>query len=141
MADENPSDENLRRIFDVAKVIAVVGASGNPDKASNRVPAYLQQHGYRIIPVNPGGEEILGEDAVTTLDAISEDIDVVQVFRPADETPGIAEQAVAAGAKVLWLQQGITSADASEIAREAGLTVVMDDCMMEAHRRTVAASG
>jgi uncharacterized protein len=138
MAHENPSDDELRTVFETAQVVAVVGASDNPDKASHGIPAYLQEQGYRIVPVNPGGGTVLGEEAVASLAEVDEDIDIVDVFRPSEETPEIAEQAVAAGAKVLWLQKGISNDDASEIAREAGLTVVMDACIMQAHRRVRA---
>jgi uncharacterized protein len=135
MAHENPPEGELAELLQTMKVIAVVGASGDPDKAGNSIPVYLQEHGYRIVPVNPGGGEILGEEAVASLADASGDIDVVNVFRPSEETPGIAEDAVASGAKVLWLQKGIANEQAAEIAREGGLTVVMDDCMMQAHRR------
>jgi uncharacterized protein len=130
----NPADDRLREIYDTAKVIAVVGASTSEDKPAGYVPAYLQEHGYRIVPVNPGGGEILGEPVVEGLTDITDDVDVVDVFRPAEETPEIARHAAEIGAKVLWLQSGIVSEEAAGIARDAGLTVVMDACMKQTHR-------
>lgn len=131
----NPPDDTLREIYGAARVIAVVGASGNRKKPAHQIPLYLQRQGYRIVPVNPGGEEILGQPAVDDLSAVTEPIDVVDVFRPAQEAVGIANEAVAVGAKVLWLQTGIVSEDAAAIAEDAGLTVVMDACMGQTHQR------
>jgi hypothetical protein len=131
---DNPSEEDLRRIYAQTKTIAVVGASADEAKASHRVPRYLQSQGYRLLPVSPKGGEILGEPVYKSLDEVDVPIDVVQVFRPAEETPGIARQAVAAGAKVLWLQAGIFSEEAEQIARDGGLEVVMDICMGVTHR-------
>jgi uncharacterized protein len=128
-----PTDDELRHIYEATKTIAVVGASNNPGKAAHNIPAYLQRQGFRIIPVNPTAPEILGERAFRSLDDLEEPVDAVDVFRPAEEAPGIARQAVAAGAKVLWLQAGIVSEEAARIAREGGLTVVMDRCMGETH--------
>jgi predicted CoA-binding protein len=93
------------------------------------VPARLQQAGFRIIPVNPRGGEILGEKVYATLADVPEQVDVVEVFRPSADAPGVARQAVAAGARVLWLQEGITSPEARAIAEEAGMTYVEDRCM------------
>lgn len=128
------NDDQLRQILDTARTIAVVGASGSPQKAAQEIPAYLQEQGYRVIPVNPTKDEILGTGAVDSLREL-EDVDVVDVFRPADEAPDIARAAVDIGASVLWLQLGITSDEAARIAEHAGLTVVMDQCMGATHRR------
>lgn len=135
MAHQNPSNEELREIYQNARTIAVVGASDSPDKPAHQIPAYLQRQGYRIVPVNPGDEEVLGEQAVADLGDVEAVIDVVDVFRPADEAPDIARQAVTIGAKVLWLQSGIVSDEAADIARDGGLTVVMDACMGAMHGR------
>jgi predicted CoA-binding protein len=132
-----PPEEWLVRLFADTEVIAVVGASADEGKQAHRVPSYLQSQGYRIIPVNPGGAEILGEPAVGGLPEIEGRVDVVQVFRPAPEAPGLARQAAAVGARVLWLQLGIVSDEAARIGREAGLTVVMDACMGAVHRKLV----
>lgn len=131
----NPSDDELKQIYADTKTIAVVGASNDSKKAGHNIPAYLQTQGYKIIPVNPKGGEMFGETVRTSLADIDEPIDVVDVFRPSEETPQIAREAVAAGAKVLWLQTGIQSEEAEQIAREGGLTVVMNACMGATHRR------
>jgi predicted CoA-binding protein len=125
--------EELRKIYEDTKTIAVVGASDNEGKAAHTIPRYLQREGFRIIPVNPKGGEILGETVYTSLGEIDETVDVVDVFRPSEETPDVARQAVDAGAKVLWLQEGIESEEAERIATEGGLKVVMDRCMGQTH--------
>jgi predicted CoA-binding protein len=126
--------EQLHSIYRETRTIAVVGASHDPEKAAYRIPAYLQAQGFRIIPVNPRGGELFGERVRTSLADIDEPIDVVDVFRPSDETPAIATEAVAAGARVLWLQVGIESDEARAIAEAAGLTVIMNRCMGATHR-------
>jgi predicted CoA-binding protein len=130
---DRSSNEQLARIFAETRAIAVVGASGDPAKPAHRIPRYLQRQGYRILPVNPRGGELLDEPAARSLPEVEGPVDVVEVFRPAAEAPQIARDAVAVGAKVLWLQLGIESEEAREIAEAAGLTVVMDRCMGEAH--------
>ncbi len=134
MRTRPPLDE-LRRIYADSKTIAVVGASPDPEKRAHVVPAYLQEQGYRIIPVNPRHEEVLGEKAYPTLLDIPEPVDVVDVFRPADEAPGIAENAAAIGAGVLWLQVGIVSEEAGEIAAASNMSFVMDHCMGMMHAK------
>ncbi len=129
-----PSErEKLLRIYAQSRTIAVVGASADTSKAANEVPRYLQRQGYRILPVNPRGGELFGERVFRSLVEIDIPVDVVEVFRPAQEAPEIARQAVAIGAKVLWLQLGIVSEEARQIAETAGLTVVMNRCMGETH--------
>lgn len=124
----------LQRIYRETRTIAVVGASERPDRPAHRIPAYLQAQGYRIIPVNPRGGELFGEPVRTSLAEIGEPVDLVNVFRPSAETPEIAHQAVAAGARVLWLQVGIESEEARVIAEAAGLVVVMNRCLGATHR-------
>jgi len=131
----NPSDDELRQIYATAKTIAVVGASNDESKPAHTIPRYLQRQGYRIIPVNPRGGEILGEKVYEKLTDVTEPVDVVDVFRPSDETPPIARDAVQIGAKVLWLQEGISSEEAATIATEGGVTPVMDACMGATHYR------
>jgi uncharacterized protein len=126
--------ERLRAIYRDTHTIAVVGASRDPDKAAHRIPIYLQSQGYRVIPVNPRGGELFGETVRASLADINEPIDVVDVFRPSNETPDIARAAVAAGARVLWLQKGIANDEARAIAEAGGLVVVMDRCMGATHR-------
>ncbi len=132
-----PEDRELRALLGEAHTVAVVGLSSKPDRPSNDVAAYLQDHGYRIVPVNPGEIEVLGERAYASLSDIpsSIPIDVVDEFRRADETPAVARDAVAIGAKVLWLQDGIVNDEAYRIAAEAGLEVIMGVCIRTTHRR------
>src|SRR5437879_1065154 len=115
----NPPDDDLRKIYEDTKTIAVVGASADEKKAAHRIPAYLQSQGYKIIPVSPKGGEIFGEHVYTSLQDVDVPVDVVDVFRPSEETPEVARQAAAIGAKVLWLQAGISNDEAAEIARAA----------------------
>jgi predicted CoA-binding protein len=125
--------EQLLSIYTQSRTIAVVGASADTSKAAHEVPSYLQSEGYRILPVNPRGGELFGEHVFHSLAEIDVPVDVVEVFRPAHESPEIARQAVAIGAKVLWLQLGIVSEEARQIAEAAGLTVVMNRCMGATH--------
>jgi hypothetical protein len=132
-----PSDAELRSILGSARTIAIVGLSSKPDRDSHEIAGYLQSKGYRIVPVNPRETEVLGERASATLDDVPPDVvvDVVDVFRRAEDTPPIAEAAVRRGAKVLWLQDGIVNEDARRIAEAAGLTVVMGVCIRRTKKR------
>ena len=132
-----PSDQELRSILGDVRTIAVVGLSSKPNRPSLEVARYLQEHGYRIVPVNPNETEVLGERAYASLPEVPEEIpiDVVDVFRRAEHTPEVAEQAVARGAKVLWLQEGIVNDDARRIGEEAGLTVIMGVCIKKQRQR------
>lgn len=121
-------DDYATRVLAAADTIAVVGLSRHPHKAAHAVPARLQAAGFRIIPVHPVADELLGMKAYRRLTDIEEPLDLVDVFRPAREAPEIARQAVAIGAKALWLQLGIVSAEARAIAEEAGLDYVEDRC-------------
>jgi uncharacterized protein len=127
--------DELRRIYEETTTIAVVGASGDERKPAHTIPRYLQRQGYRVIPVNPKGGEILGEKVYERLEDVPESIDVVDVFRPSAETPDVARDAVKVGAKVLWLQEGIESEEAERIASEGGLRVVMNRCMGATHHQ------
>ena len=126
-----PSDDELRSILQAARAIAVVGLSSKPDRPSHEVASFLQERGYRIVPVNPNETEVLDERAYPSLLDVPAEIpiEIVDVFRRAEETPPVAEQAVRRGAKVLWLQQGIVNEDARRIGEEAGLTVIMGVCI------------
>ena len=141
-APYGPSDQELRSILGDSKTIAVVGLSSDPDRPSNEVAEFLQSKGYRIVPVNPRETEVLGERAYPSLLDVPEEIriDVVDVFRRAEDTPPIAEAAVARGAKVLWLQDGIVNEDARRIAEEAGLTVIMGVCIRTTSKRLARAT-
>jgi predicted CoA-binding protein len=118
-----PSRDDLVRIYADTKVIAVVGASDDRSKPAGNIPAYLQSQGYRIIPVNPTRDTVLGERSYASLADVDEPVDVVDVFRPAPEGADIARQAAQIGAKVIWFQPGTQSGDASRVAHDAGLTV------------------
>jgi hypothetical protein len=120
-------------VYEKGMTIAVVGASTDPEKPAHAVPAYLQSQGYRIVPVNPRVADVLGQRAFPSLADVDVEIDVVDIFRPPAETPAIAAAAVALGARTLWLQLGIASEEAAEIAEEGGLTVVMNRCMGIVH--------
>ncbi|RDB46273.1 CoA-binding protein [Tsukamurella tyrosinosolvens] len=130
------TDDLIERILRDYDTITVVGASVDPAKAAHDVPAYMQHRGWRIIPVNPHADEILGEPVYRTLADVPEQVGLIDVFRPAEFTPDIARQAVAAGATALWLQLGIRSAEAREIAESAGLLYVEDRCLIIEQRRT-----
>lgn len=127
----------IARILRDARTIAVVGLSPKPDRPSHAVARYLQTHGYRVIPVNPGVRAVLGETAYPSIDAIPPDIviDVVDVFRKAEETPPIAAMAVRRGARALWLQLGVRNEEAAALARAGGLDVIMDRCIKIEHER------
>jgi predicted CoA-binding protein len=133
MAYSNPSDPELKQLLTDATTIAIVGASSNPDKASHGMMRKLQQAGYRVIPVNPRETEILGERSYPSLVDVPGRIDIVDVFRRAEDTPGIADEAVAVGAKALWLQTGIVNEEAAARATSGGLVAVMDACIGTLH--------
>ena len=130
-----PSDDELRQLYAQTKTIAVVGASKSEEKAAHQIPRFLQEQGYTILPVTPSTDEVLGAPTVPALSQLEEAVDVVNVFRPAEEAPEIAREAVALGAKALWLQEGIVSEEAAMIARNGGLTVVMDACIKKNYIR------
>ncbi|MFC1958295.1 CoA-binding protein [Chloroflexota bacterium] len=123
------------QVLNSSRVVAVVGLSANPDRPSYRVASYLKEHGYKIIPVNPGATEVLGEVCYPDLISIPEPIDVVDVFRRSEEVESIAEEAIKIGAKALWMQEGVINEQAADRAREAGLLVVMDRCMLKEHHK------
>jgi len=125
----------LRRILHDVHTIAIVGLSRSWHRPSNFAAKYLQEHGYRVIPVNPVYDEVLGEPCYPSLEDVPEPIDVVDCFRAADEIPALAAQAIALKAKVLWTQIGIINNDAARTARAAGLDVVMNRCMKIEHAR------
>jgi predicted CoA-binding protein len=131
----NTNNDVVVQILRGAKTIAVVGLSSNPMRASHDVAAYLKNAGYRIIPVNPNETEVLGEKAYARLEDVPEPVDIVDVFRRAEEVPAVAESAIKIMAKVLWMQLGIANAEAAEKARAAGLVVVEDSCLMVEHKR------
>jgi uncharacterized protein len=125
----------LREILAQARTIAVVGLSQNWHRPSNFAAKYLKHHGYRIIPVNPMYDEVLGERCYPSLSAIPEAVDIVDCFRKAEDIPPLAEEAIAIGARVLWMQLGIVHLPAATMAANAGLKVVMDRCIKIEHAR------
>jgi uncharacterized protein len=131
---EKPSIEEMSQILKASHTVAVVGLSSKPNRPGYTIPAYLQEQGYRIIPVNPALTEVLGEKAYASLQDIPESVEIVQVFRRSEDLPPVVEEAIAIGAKVVWMQLGIVNDQAAARAREAGLQVVMDTCMGATHR-------
>ena len=134
-----PEEAEVRRLLEDARTIAVVGLSSDPGRPSNGVAAYLQQHGYRVVPINPNETEVLGEHAYPSLRDLPDglEIDVVDVFRRAEHTPEVACHAAEIGAKVLWLQEGIVNDEAYRIASEAGLVVIMGVCIRAVRSRLI----
>ena len=132
--------DDVQRILKQTKTIAVVGLSDKPDRDSYQIASYLQQHGYRIIPVNPRVNEVLGEKAYPSLRDVPDPVDVVDIFRRSEDVPPIVEDAIAIGAKVVWMQAGIVNEEAAARAETAGLAVIMNACMRSAHR-ALKASG
>jgi len=129
------SNDAVAQILRGVKTIAVVGLSSNPMRPSYGVAEYLKTAGYRIIPVNPNETEVLGEKAYARLEDIPAQVDIVDVFRRAEEVPAVAESAIRIGAKVLWMQLGIENGGAAERARAAGLVVVENACLLVEHKR------
>lgn len=125
-ASDPPPPQQIIDILKKAKTIAVVGLSPNSERTSHGVSKYLQSHGYRIIPVNPVAEEVLGEKSYPDLLSVPEKVDIVDVFRRPSEVMPVTEEAIKIGAPVLWFQDGVINEEAAAKAREAGLTVVMD---------------
>ena len=131
----NPTSDEIKQLLAKTKTIAVVGLSDKADRDSHRVAAYMQQQGYRIIPVNPAIQETLGEKAYATLKEVPVVVDMVDVFRKADAIPAIVADAIAIKAKSVWLQEGIVHNAAAEAARTAGLAVVQNKCLLKEHLR------
>jgi len=136
----NPSDAVVRELLRKARTIAVVGLSNNVSRPSHVVAAYLQQHGYRILPVNPQlvGQTVLGEPCVAQLEDLHEPVDIVDVFRRTEDVLPVAASAVAIGARCLWQQLGVTHVPAAEQVQSAGLVSVMDRCLKIEHARLMA---
>ena len=129
------SPETIRRILDECRTIAVVGLSSDPSRASNSVAGYMKRSGYRVIAVNPNETSVFGEDAYPDLFAVKEKIELVDVFRRWDEAGKAVDQAIAVGAKAVWLQEGVIDRAAAQRAVDAGLMVVMDRCWLKEHIR------
>lgn len=134
-------EDTIREILSRAQTVAVVGCSRDPAKDAHTVPKYLQEHGYRIVPVNPFADEILGEKVYARLQDVPFPIDAVNVFRPSEDVPAVVDDALETDAKAIWLQLGIRHDEAAAKAREAGRTVVQDRCMRVEHQRVARGTG
>lgn len=128
---------DIKEMLTTYKKIAVIGLSPDPDKPSHEVAAYLKRAGFLIVPINPGCREILGEKCYPTLAEVPGEVEIVDVFRRSEFLPEIVEQAIAKGAKVVWMQEGVVNESAAAKARAAGLAVVMDRCILKEHARLV----
>jgi predicted CoA-binding protein len=133
MPHQNPADETLRTLLTEARTIAMVGASSSPDKPSHGIMKKMLAAGYHVIPVNPRETEVLGQKAFASLRDIPEKVDIVDVFRRPEDTPPIADEAAAIGAKAIWLQSGISNEETARRAEAAGLLAVMDACIGVEH--------
>jgi predicted CoA-binding protein len=133
MPHQNPPAEQLRKLLTDARTIAMVGASSSPDKPSHGIMKKMLAAGYRVIPVNPRETEVLGQKAFPSLRDIPEKVDIVDVFRRAEDTPSIADDAVAIGAKAIWLQSGIVNDETARRAQAGGILAVMDACIGVEH--------
>ena len=134
---ENPDDEAIRRVLEKARRIAVVGLSPKPHRDSHRVARYLLESGYEIVPVYPREEQILGQKVHRRVQDVAGAVDLVDVFRRREDLPEVIDDAITARAGALWLQLGCIDEDGARRARDAGLTVVMDRCLMVEHARLV----
>lgn len=136
---QNPADAEVRDLLRRYTRVAVVGLSDRPERPSYRVAQYLQRVGYEITPVNPTIVETLGRKAVASLAGVEAPVEIVDVFRRAEDVPPVVDEAIAAGARVLWLQLGIVNEPAAERARRAGMVVVQDRCLSVEHARLLGA--
>ncbi|GBF24723.1 acetate--CoA ligase [ADP-forming] II [archaeon MnTg01] len=134
MDRDSHTDEEIKQIFSL-KNVAVIGMSKNQEKAAHYVPKYLSQNGYNIMPVNPTADEILDKKCYPSVEDIPEPIDIVDVFRPSDQVLPVVQQAIKMKPKVIWLQEGIHNAEAEELARQEGIKVVFNRCMLAEHQR------
>jgi len=134
MDRDSHTDDEIKQIFSL-KNVAVIGMSKNQEKAAHYVPKYLSQNGYNIMPVNPTAEEILDKKCYPSVEDIPEPIDIVDVFRPSDQVLPVVQQAIKMKPKVIWLQEGIHNAEADELARNEGIKVVFNRCMLAEHQR------
>jgi len=135
MAFQNPSDATIQAVLATPKTVAVVGCSPSPERDSHRIARLLQARGHRVIPVNPGHQEILGETCYASLRDIPEHVDMVDIFRRSEQVAPIVDEAIAVGAKIVWMQLGVIDERAAAKAQNAGLMVVMDRCPAIEYRR------
>jgi hypothetical protein len=126
--------EKIQKILRESRNIAVVGCSRNRKKHAHKIPKYLKEHGYRIIPVNPFADEILGEKSYSNISDVKEPVDIVDIFRPSKECLAVVKHALKVRPKVIWMQLGIRNEEAKELAKRNGIEVVMDKCIMKEHK-------
>ena len=129
------STQTIKRILEECRTIAVVGLSSNPMRPSNSVSAYIRRQGYRVVPVNPNETEVFGEPSYPSLSEVSEQIELVDIFRRSSEAGAVVDEAIRVGAKAVWLQEGVIDHAAAKRAADAGLLVVMDRCWLKEHLR------
>lgn len=132
---ENASHDEIVAILKAAKTIAVIGASLKPERPSHWISVYLKEQGFKVIPVNPGLSEVLGDKCYKSLSDIPEPVDIVDIYREPGAVPAIVDEAIAKKAKVIWMQQGIVHNEAADKARAAGLKVVMNKCIYQEHQK------
>ena len=135
--ETNATDQEVLELLQSVKTIAVVGLSAKPERDSHRVAKYLQEQNFTIFPVNPGAREILGVPCYPNLQSLPHPVDLVDIFRKPDAIPGIVDQAIATGAKAVWMQLGLAHNAAADKARAAGLRVVMNKCLKIEHMRMI----
>lgn len=135
MTATNPSEQEIKDILSKYKTVAVIGMSKNPEKDAYRIPEYMKNKGYRIIPVNPSASEILGEKSYKKLSEVPGEVDIVDVFRPSEDVPNYVEEVISKKPKVFWLQLGVENREAQEKVASAGIKVVFNKCIMQEHKR------
>ncbi|MET3682249.1 putative CoA-binding protein [Alkalibacillus flavidus] len=134
---QNPNQETMRQILEQAQTIAVVGLSDKPDRTSHQIASIMQQKGYRIIPVNPTVDEVLGEKSYASLKDIEESIDIINVFRKPEHLVDVAEDALETDCRIFWAQQGIVNEEAHDLLKDHDFTVIMDSCIKVVHAVTI----
>ena len=139
MTVENPPQQEIFDILKKYKTVAVIGMSKNPEKDANSIPAYLMSQGYKVIPVNPSADEILGQKSYKALSEVPGEVDIVDVFRPSEDVPNYVKDVITKKPKVFWLQLGIHNAEAEKQVSEKGIKVIYDRCIMQEHRKLARA--
>ena len=130
-------EEEIVKILKESNAIVVVGCSRDPEKAAHKVPKYLKEHGYKIIPVNPFADKILGERVYKTISEIKEPVDIIDIFRPSEECLQVVEEAIKLKPKVVWMQLGIKNLEAAQLAEKHGIKVIMDKCILIEHKHLI----
>jgi predicted CoA-binding protein len=141
MGSENASQEEIFDILRNNKIIAVIGMSKNPEKDANSVPAYMMEKGYKVIPINPTADEILGQKSYKKLSDVRGQVDIVNVFRPSEDVPNYVNEVIAKNPKVFWLQLGIQNPEAERKVAENGISVISNRCIMQEHRKLARMQG